>query len=467
MFSHLTFKFYKKLLRRYFEKASSIPEQKKQEQALLELFRNTARSVPAYKKLLAEKGISPESVKTIDDFRSTVPLIDKHNTFIQYEDKLEELCVDGCLGDVVSVLTSSGHSGRFSYGVISKNEDKSVRTFVDLFIDLYFDIENQKTFLINCLPMGVKVPSNLMVVADVSVRPDMALALIKSFGRKFDQIIVVGENTFIKFMLDLGIERRFDWPSYNIKLILGEETFPEGLRTYLGTVLGKNIDTAGKVIIGSSMGISEIGLSVFQESLTAIRIRRLLDKDHTLRKKYFGDITFTPMLFHYLPFRLYIETVSSDTGGRFPELVITPLSRDRRLPLIRYNTHDSGMIFTPDMDILNVIEKPKLPMVAVFGRGKGIQVSGRMILIEEIKELLYSDMDIASRLTGNFLMNTLSQGPRPAYLKIQLRKGIQAFLVKDRIYGLFSEYYSDIFEIELAAFENMPIDFERKLPYIV
>ncbi|MBM4136630.1 MAG: hypothetical protein FJ241_07340 [Nitrospira sp.] len=467
MLSTLTFKFYKTLLRRYVEKANTPSEHKKQEESVIKVFKYASKTVPAYIKFLKDKNINPDAINSIEDFKSHVPLIDKHDTFIKYENNIKDLCVDGKLGDIVSILTSSGHSGRFSYGVISKKEDRSVKTLVDLYIDYYFDIEKQKTFLINCLPMGVKVPSGLMVVADVSVRPDMALALIKSFGPRFDQIIVVGENTFVKFMLDLGKERGFDWTTYNIKFILGEETFPEGLRTYLATLLGKDLDKTHKVIIGSSMGISEIGLSVFQESDSAIKIRRALDKNHELRKKYFGDIRFTPMLFHYLPIRLYIEALKIDTEDPLPELVITPLSMDRRLPLIRYNTHDRGMLFSPGDDLLVNTERPKLPMVAIFGRGKGIKTGERTILIEEIKEVLYSDLAVASHITGNFLLSQNEQGSKPVKMRIQLRKGISKPEIKDKITEIFNKDYSDVIEIELIDFENMPLDFERKLPYIL
>jgi len=464
MFDDLTFKIQKIFLQHYLQKSPAYYKND-QEKYLLKVFHQYATSVPAYTKLLKEKGVDPESITTIDAFQRLVPVIDKYDTFIKYEDQISNLCVNGDLHGVASILSSSGYSGRFSYGLVSREENEAGRKMLDLYLDQRFHIEERRTLLINCLPMGVKVPSERTVVADISVRPDMAIALVRSFGKDFDQIIMIGENTFMKYTLELGLEKGIQWSNYNIRIIVGEESFPETYRTYIASLLQKNIDKADEVIVGSSMGISEIGLSVFQESLDTIRIRRKLDVEPELRKKYFGNVRFTPMIFNYVPMVFYVEEHKKE-GDEFPEFVFTPLSMKRKLPLIRYNSHDKGMHIKLGDDLKH-LTTTNLPVVAIFGRGDFIEVTGQRIYTEGVKEALYSNIVFAAKVTGNFLLPLGVHTQKPVSLRIQLKRGISAAReMKKEAENLISGYYKDLLRIELVEFEGMPLDFERKLPYL-
>jgi phenylacetate-CoA ligase len=464
MFDDLTFKIQRRFLQNYLKKSRAYYKQD-QEKYLLKVFRQYASSVPAYTKLLKEKGVKPESITSVDAFKRLVPIIDKYDTFIKYENQISNLCVDGELGDVVSVLSSSGYSGRFSYGLISREEDKAGRNMLDLYLDQRFQIEKRRTMLINCLPMGVKVASERTVVGDVSVRPDMAIALVRSFGKDFDQIIMIGENTFMKCMVELGLEKGIVWSDYNVRIIVGEESFPETYRTYMASLISKDIDKADEIIVGSSMGISELGLSVFQESIDTIRIRRKIDSQPELRKKYFGDVNFTPMIFNYIPMVFYVEEHKKE-GDDFPEFVLTPLSLKRRLPLIRYNTHDKGMHLDPGPELQQYITT-NLPMVAIFGRGDHIVVTGKRVYTEGVKETIYGNIAFAAKVTGNFLLPPGTHDQKPVTLRLQMKQGITASpAIKKEAEEVIAKHYGDLLRTELVEFEGMPLDFERKLPYL-
>ena len=77
---------------------------------LIQTFRKAAQRVPAYQTLLAESGIRPEDINTIEDFRR-LPILDKTNTFQRF--RMHELSLDGELGPIRWVLTSSGQSGMY------------------------------------------------------------------------------------------------------------------------------------------------------------------------------------------------------------------------------------------------------------------------------------------------------------------------------------------------------------------
>ena len=139
-------------------------------------------------------------------------MLSKRNTFKRFP--LDQLSVGGRLRDVADVLTSSGHGGRFSFGVISSRRQAVGAQFIDRAFDDAFDITSRKTLAINCLPMGVIFSSRLMTVATTSVREDMAVALVEAFGHHYDQIVLVGDPLFLKRFTDHAAERGVDWSRY-------------------------------------------------------------------------------------------------------------------------------------------------------------------------------------------------------------------------------------------------------------
>ena len=142
-------------------------------ETLLKTFRRAADNIPAYQAILRESGISPDSVKTIEDFRG-LPLLDKHKTFQRCA--MHELHVGGKLGPVSWVLTSSGQSGIFSFGLYDPPGAEDYKKRIDEALDAIFQVQNRKSLLLNCLPMGVKLFSEYCTLGEVSVRADMACA---------------------------------------------------------------------------------------------------------------------------------------------------------------------------------------------------------------------------------------------------------------------------------------------------
>ncbi len=138
-------------------------------------FRDAAEEVPAYRQILAEAGTNPREVATLDDFARRVPVIDKASTFGRFG--LPELCRGGHYGKLLSVLTSSGQSGRFSFGLYDLEMAALEVGRIDDTLDRLLSVRSRATLLINCLPMGVKVPTQACTLAETSVRPDMVTAL--------------------------------------------------------------------------------------------------------------------------------------------------------------------------------------------------------------------------------------------------------------------------------------------------
>jgi len=440
----------------------------------IKAFHRVARTVPFYERLLAQRGVDPANVDTIEGFRTHAPVLDKHCTFGQHP--IAELCVGGNLDGVRSVLTSSGFSGVFSFGVnTTENLARSAKS-IDTGLEYLFNVDALSTLLINCLPMGVKVNTRAAVLAETSVREDMVFAVVRKFAAEFDQLIIVGEGSFIKKIIEDGRELHgIDWPRLRVHLITGEEGIAENYRTYIGGLLGiDDFDSPDSRIIGSSMGVAELDLNIFHETRETIRIRRLAHRNPELRRRLFGDEhTFCPMLFVYYPNRCYVEEVAAP--GNASELVISMLSEEMKVPLLRYRSGDYGRVipYHEMIETLSAAGHPitpdlRLPFIAVSGRGRALETPEGRLFPEAVKEALYRDRAVAEAITGNFRLRR--DGER-ARLDIQLRSGRRMPAAGDAevLEGL-RPYSVVTLDVRFHVYERFPfnvgVDYERKFAYL-
>ena len=122
---------------------------KKSEGLALKQFHRAALTVPFYSRLLREARIDPKMIGCIEDFQGDLPVIDKDGTFIKNQGTIQDLCVKGGLEGFDSILSSSGFSGHFSYGLNRKKELIREGRLIDMLLDINFDINNGRVLLIN------------------------------------------------------------------------------------------------------------------------------------------------------------------------------------------------------------------------------------------------------------------------------------------------------------------------------
>jgi phenylacetate-CoA ligase len=440
-------------------------------------FQRVAATVPFYGRLLDERGIDAAQVRGIDDFVRLAPRLSKLNTF--GANAIAELCVDGNLNGVKSMLTSSGHGATvMAYGVNTQTNLAHTAMAVDTGLQYLFGVDDKSTILINCLPMGVKVDTQAAFLAETSVREDMVHAIVKKFAPEFDQIVLIGEGSFIKKILEDGRDLHgIDWPSLDVHVVTGEEGIAENYRSYIGSLIGVTDfdDPAGK-LVGSSMGVAELGLNLFHETRETIRIRRLAHRDPALRRALFGEhATVCPMLFVRYPNRCHVEALARADGQN--ELVVSMLSEEAKIPLLRYASGDIGGLhgYSAMVELLarhgHAVEPElKLPFVHVSGRGRSVQNRDGQLFPEEVKEALYADFGLAGEITGNFRL--LARGDE-VELHVQLRQGRSAEGRGASVDALLSNLHplSDVrpqvrFHAHEAFPYNMNVDWERKFAYL-
>lgn len=437
---------------------------------VLETFHRVSARVPAYRMLLNEAGITPSAITSIADF-SRLPVLEKKDTFQRFP--IEELCVEGRLGQLASVLTSSGHSGVFAFGLIGAETLSGITRWIDDLLDTLFSVRSQPTLLINCLPMGVKVHTQACTVAEVSVRPDMAIGLIQAFGRHFAQIILVGDAAFVKLLLESGSRAGIDWPTLRVHVILGEEPLAENARKYLQEILGIDWRNPAGGIVCSSMGVGEIGLNLFSEVpplAPLMMLRRVLHDDARLRHAVFGSADVVPSLFTFDPYRIFVEF---DSDRR---LILTTLDPQLRLPLIRYATGDCGSFLKLPDNLTPQFEEAgiscdllrQIPIVAILGRGQHAAAAGEKVYPEAVKEGIYLRPELARLTTANF---RLVSGPERVRIRVQLSPNQPwSAAIEANFSDAISNYVHAPFDLVCELYENfhsgMALDYERKFAYL-
>jgi phenylacetate-CoA ligase len=378
------------------------------ETRLLTEFRRAAADVPAYRALLDEHGVRAELVKDRTSFVRLCPLLSKSNTFDRFP--LEALSIGGTLRDVADVLTSSGHGGRFSFGVISRKQVSANAELMDRAFDDAFRVKSRKTLTVNCLPMGVVFSSHCMTVATTSVREDMAVALVETFGRHYEQIVLCGDPLFMKRFTDYARERGVDWSRYRVNIMMGEEIFGERFRDYLAACVGVNLDGSGQGSIVSSFGVGELGLHLCYETPATVNLRRAALAQPAFARDLLGahpdDGSSLPMIFTFNPLRTFIEVVDPDGHG-YGRMTTSMLDPDRTVPLLRYQTGDIVRLLdrTHVADVSRrhgVALAADLPpaLLALRGREKEALPNGSHVGF--YKDALYADHKIARLLTGAF-----------------------------------------------------------------
>jgi phenylacetate-CoA ligase len=109
----------------------------------LQLFREMAERVPAYKDFLAKRKFDPASVRTINDFKH-IPPVDKDNYLRQYPRKM--LCWDGELATKQWVIsTTSGSTGEPFYFPRTGLQDDFYALTAELYLRENFRIQDKTT----------------------------------------------------------------------------------------------------------------------------------------------------------------------------------------------------------------------------------------------------------------------------------------------------------------------------------
>lgn len=389
-------------------------------QKALAAFQYSAEKLPFYKEILSKNGVNASSIVSINDFYTHVPLTKKEDIFPVF--KAEDLCDGGSVADMQSAIVSSGTSGVFSYGILTKEDIEKQKIMVDALVNYYFPFDDNKILIINALPMGVSFVSSYPVIP-TSVRPDIVIHIIKKFTAYFSKIVIITDPNFSKKILEDGIESGLEWKNIPVSFITGGAASSCSLQQYILNLLNQDLSVRNNTVLGT-MGLTELGLNIFSTPTDLVEIRGLLQKNPEGLSTLIGaGQKVCPEIMYYFCPAYHVEVIDPDANG-FGKIIVSNLDTSMKTPLIRYDTGDYGKIIDREK-LIQILKdagheislKLNLPLIAIGGRSSDNKSKNLPPLT--VKEALFRVPEIAKAITGHFQINTSGSHP---IVNVQLKK---------------------------------------------
>ncbi|MDQ6985245.1 MAG: hypothetical protein Q9M91_02650 [Candidatus Dojkabacteria bacterium] len=399
---------------------SKVPStflEKKSRKTAKTLFQK-ALELPAYKSFLKNKKFNPKI--NYKDFQS-IPITNKKNYIQAYS--FQELSKDI---NPHLFYRSSGYSGEPTYWTQNKSDHKSFIEYMDFNLRYTFNIEKKKTLFISTFAMsswitGQQVLAGLSHVASkysnvtffaCGMTVDEPLDMIKRFGDQYDQIVMFAYPLTFKEFVDKSSNYGIDLKELNLYAIIGAEGVTYKWSKYYSKKLCRSGKEEYRII--SAYGTADTGVGIASEQKPALLLKDLVYENKELRKDITGRDDMPLHFFQYNPVENYLETVNN-------ELIIT---KDKQIPLIRYNLHDDAEIVPYDklikitqdhgLDFKSMLKDIDgdlfhLPLFAIYGRSDDtIILNGANIYINSFKEALHQE-GIAHLHTGKFRVKKVDE----------------------------------------------------------
>lgn len=412
----------------------------------VELFHQTARAIPAYKKILAKRGFNPNRIKTVSSIEQ-IPIIDKKSYLAQ--SNLKELFPKNHLPPVA--YASSGSSGSPSFWFRgSQQEILGAKAHAKILSDVWNIKKTDSTLVIVTFSMGVWVAGNFtavcfkeaaeqfgynLTVATPGLEKQDIFWCLRKLAPQFKNVIIAGYPPFVMDVLNEVKEQNIALPT-RLKILTAGDTFSESWRVEcLRFIKSKNISDVLNIY-----GSADTGLLGFETPLS-IAIRKLAIKNKELGIEIFGKpIQSTPALVQYDPSSVYFENYED-------ELIITVPTAS---PLVRYNIHDQGKV-------LSIIDVKKL-----------LQRNG--LLTQTLKKLI-------AKFPLPFIVKTGRTDVAVTFYALNIypehiKAGLEKSKNKPHVSGNFFAYTKDstnhkrqnlYFNVELNSNKNIPEKLSKQI----
>lgn len=406
--------------------------------AVLRLFHEAVRDVPAYREFLHDQSVDPAKIGDFADFQS-LPLTAKPNYMHAYPLALR--CRLGRLEACERVAVSSGSTGTPTFWPRSLPDEYDVALrFEQVF--RAFHAHESSTLAVVCFALGNWVGGMYttsccwhlaqkgypLMVATPGNNKQEIFRVVKALSPQFQQTVLLGYPPFIKDVIDAGLAEGIEWQRYGVKMVFAGEVFSEAWRSLLAGRVGASdlcYDFA------SLYGTADGGV-LGNETPLSVAIRRYLAEHPQAARQLFGEARL-PTLVQYDPMSRFFEEHEGT-------LVV---SGDSGVPLLRYHIADKGGIVTHrrmmeflaeyGADLADYGLDPAqpdypLPFVYVFGRADfTVSYYGANIYPENVTVGL-EQPDISAFATGKFVLETRedSDGDKFLYITVELLPGAAA-----------------------------------------
>jgi len=305
----------------------------------LSSFHETAEKVPAYRDFLLKRGLEDHRhVKTIEDFKEMVPVMDKESYIEQYP--LDQRSIQE-VQDTVVFTVSGGTAAAPTLINHSKDEIYS-SNYGKLWLDyLLGDYLSKKILCINSFAQGAwsggvlttfiyeglaKDPKLNLSIVTPGLNAELVITLIDTIGKFYDIILLVGYPSFLRFVYYEGVKRKLDWNAHKVVLMCSGESAAN-----LKHFFERNYKINPYFELLNTYGNTEGGWAIFTPLCNLIE--GLFEQD----PMHFG-IDGVASFFQYCPMYVFFEELD---GG----LLITRDSSATMMPLIRYKISDAVKLY--------------------------------------------------------------------------------------------------------------------------
>ncbi|MDO8582333.1 MAG: hypothetical protein Q7S16_05685 [bacterium] len=383
---------------------------KKNGQTIFSLFQTTAKEVNAYKIILREQGVVPKKITTLEQFRH-LPILDK-KTYINRFPLSERIPTSSF---PPMAYASSGSSGTPTYWFVNDAQEKiggNIHEYI--FRNMFAITEQSPTLVVVCFAMGVWVAGHFTLAScrniaqkgyqltciTPSINMNDVLDVLARFAPKYKNIILAGYPPFLMDVLRIARQRRILLHKNKIGLLTAGTTFSEQWRDTAHTLIG-----SPNAPIVNVYGSADAGMLGHETTLT-IALRRYARINSDFSCALFGSAVPQAGLYQYHPEHVFFE----EHAG---ELLITA---NTAIPLVRYNIHDRGRIFSPSAlrTLLTEMRAPKkfytllkdfsLPLVRVDGRTDVATTFYALNIYPEHLEAAVDQKPLRDFFSGNFIV---------------------------------------------------------------
>lgn len=400
----------------------------------LQLFKNAAVRIPAYRDFLKKHRVDPEKIESEADF-AFIPPTDKPDYLLAYP--LDALSWDGTLAQARFVSSSSGSTGIPLYWPRGETQEAIMGRIFARIYDRIFDTRAKRTLFIDLFALGTWIAGlefynaarfignrgHTLTITTPGIDQKVALDAVSRLGPAFDRVILAGYPPFLKDLLEAGAASGIRWAEQDVRLLSGGEPFSERWRNKILEMIGTSGSLRHYVNV---YGMAENGIIGHETPLT-ILCRRCAETVPELKRFLLHEGELSPV-YQYDPLARYLEVGADHT------LILTA---NAGLPLIRYNTRDQGGLFSASevLRALSPLLSPqdadavrawRLPLVYLFGRRDlSISFYALNIYIENVKHALETAATAAC-LSGLFTMRVghTPQMDQRFELTVELARGI-------------------------------------------
>ncbi len=361
-------------------------------------FEDVKKHIPAYQKFLAENGITV--VKNWED----IPLMTKENYLLKYN--TEKTVREGEIGKCFLIGASSGFSKKGTVFWLKEavNENLYLNAVEEGLKNLY-SIDKKKTLIVVSLAFGTWIAGMQLActMRQLAAKTDYPLTacfpgldleegaqIVKEYKNLYDQVLWITNVSNIPIIYSLLKDDKELLDGYVYFPVVGEY-FTENYRESFAKKFGYGEDK--EAVLWTGYGSADTG-DLGMESKNTIRLRKFFMRNPALCKDVFKSED-VPMILEKSS-NAYIEIIDGN-------IVLT---KDQLIPLIRYNTKDSGGLLEKEKLKGEIPEGMfnKLPetMLYVFGRvSDSVVFYGTNLKIPGINNFLNS-LDESFKYSGLF-----------------------------------------------------------------